>query len=225
MTKLTDAQLLAKVIAQLNSRHSVHNNFYIHGANDAYFGRSPSRKSTDGGPISYDSGLSKDALRLFEVASEVETIVAEPFVLEYELDGEIQRYRPDYLLYLRDGTRAVVEIKYQADADHPDNKKRFKAIRSLLERAGAIFAVLTEATLRTKTLRENLAAVESQRHLDVSDSTLRTIFECLCQGPRTMAALANAVGDHRIILAAIYQNHVSVNLCKPLLANTLIRGM
>lgn len=224
MTKLTDAQLLAKAIAQLNSRHSVRNTFYIH-SNDAYIGRFPSRKSADGEPICYESALSKDALRLFEVDSEVQTIVPEPFVLEYELDGEIHRYLPDYLLYLRDGTRVVVEVKYQDHADHPDNKKRFQAIRYLLERAGAIFYLLTESDLRTKTLQENLAAVESQRHLDVSDSTLRTIFECLCQGPRSMATLTNAVGDQRVILAAIYQNHVSVNLCKPLLASTLIRGM
>ncbi|KUM02983.1 TnsA endonuclease N-terminal domain-containing protein [Chromobacterium subtsugae] len=63
-------------------------------------------------------------------------IIPEPFALDYELDGEAHSYTPDFLLHLRDGRRAVVEIKYQAEANTPENQRRFQVIAPLIESAG-----------------------------------------------------------------------------------------
>lgn len=221
MTSQINETLLATVCEQLNSTQPVRNAFHMHGYN-TYRGLYPSSKGVDG-TIPYESALAKEAIRLFDLAPEVVMIVPEPFALNYELDNEVRRYTPDFLLHLRDGKRAVIEVKYLAEANLPVTQRRFQSIRHLLEAAGALFAVLTEETLRAKVLQHNLALVESQRHRHLSSATLASLFQHLRHGPTTMEELSRAVGDRRLVLAAIGQNFLAVDLRKPILASTLIR--
>ncbi|MDE1715501.1 TnsA endonuclease N-terminal domain-containing protein [Chromobacterium amazonense] len=220
MNTIKDEALLARVTELLNSTRAVRDAFHIQGS--SYRSWFPSRKGFDG-PIPAESGLAADALRLLDLAPEIVMIVPEPFTLSYELDNEVRRYTPDFLLYLRDGRRAVIEVKWQKEADLPANKRRFEAIGAIFEAVGALFAVLTEVTLRAPVLRQNMSLVESQRHRSLPVNTIETILKCLSDGPVPLGELTAAVGDRRIVLAAVYQGIVALDLFKPMSANALAR--
>ncbi|WP_159875963.1 TnsA endonuclease N-terminal domain-containing protein [Aquitalea denitrificans] len=220
MTTIKDETLLADIHQLLNSTHPVRDAFHIQG--NSYRSWFPSRKGFDG-PIPAESGLAADALRLLDLAPEVVMIVPEPFTLSYELDNEVRRYTPDFLLYLRDGRRAVIEVKWKKEAGLSDNKRRFEVIRTIFEAVGALFAVLTEETLRAPVLRQNMSLVESQKNRQLPVNTIETILKCLGDGPIPLGELTTAVGDQRIVLAAVYQGIVALDLFKPMSAHTLTR--
>ncbi|MGY8627950.1 TnsA endonuclease N-terminal domain-containing protein [Chromobacterium violaceum] len=220
MTSRNYEVLVAAVCKLLNSTHPVRDAFHKHG-NGSYRGMSPSNKGIDG-CIPYESGLARDAIRLYNLAPEVMLIIPEPFVLDYELDGEARSYTPDFLLQLRDGRRAVVEIKYQAEANTPENQRRFQAIASLIESAGGLFAVVTEKTLRDKVLLHNLGLVEGQRHRHIPLTAKTAMLQILSEGPASLEALSSAAGDVRLVYAAIGQEWLAVSLYQPLRPSTLI---
>ncbi|POZ62042.1 TnsA endonuclease N-terminal domain-containing protein [Chromobacterium alticapitis] len=220
MTSQIYAALLATIRKLLNSKRPVRDAFHKHG-NGSYRGICPSNKGIDGW-IPNESGLARDAIRLYNLAPEVMLIIPEPFALDYELDGEAHSYTPDFLLHLRDGRRAVVEIKYQEEADTPENQRRFQVIAPLIESAGGLFAVVTEKTLRNKVIRQNLGLIEGQRHRLIPLTAKTAMLQILREGPASLEALSSAAGDVRLVYAAIGQEWLAVSLYKPLRPSTLI---
>lgn len=219
MTNFDKKALLSALRELLNSTTSVRDIVRRHGC--SYRGFFQSAKAFEG-PIPFESALAKDALRMFELAAEVVMIVPEPFDLWYELDHELRCYTPDYLLYLRDGGRAVAEVKWQAEANTSYNQKRFAAIDELIGDAGAIFGVLTETVLRTPILQRNMSLIESQRHRPIPAAVMGRVLTLLCDGDLSLGVLAEHLGSREIVFAAIGQGILAADLRFPLLNNTLI---
>lgn len=194
----------------------------VHRYGCSYRGFFQSTKALEG-PIPFESGLARDALRMFELAPEVVMIVHEPFVLHYAQDREIRRYTPDFLLFLRDGRRAVVEVKWQKEADQPHNQYRFKNIGEQIASAGAMFAVLTEITLRTTTLQQNMSLLERHKRRDIPPAIIGKLLGVLRDGSIRLGSLAGQLGCYEIVLAAIGQGILAVDLRSELTDNTLIR--
>lgn len=222
MNKPTLFQLLvAKVLEQLNSRSSVRDAYHSHGS--SFRGLNPSNKGV-GGATPFESGLGRQALRLFELAPEVVFIVSEPFTMEYFLDEKVYRYTPDYLLHLRDGRRVVVEVKYRKAANSEFNRRRFAAIREILEAAEVIFAVLTEESLCSPILQRNMSLVERHNHLDVPAVALGQILGHLRHGSIRLGLLVDLIGCRATVMATIAQGHITTDFrSAELTDNSLMR--
>ncbi|WP_155419362.1 hypothetical protein [Chromobacterium subtsugae] len=175
------------------------------------------------GAIPFESGLARDALRTFELAPEVTMIVPEPFTFHYEMDGLIRNYTPDYLLFLRDGRRAVVEVKWQAEADQTANQLRFDVIGKQMARANAMFAVLTERQLRDPVLQKNMSLIESHKHLQLSTDIISKILHSLRHGDQLLEQLTDSICCQKLVLAAIGQGILAVDLRSPLTNKTKVR--
>ncbi|SMF08358.1 TnsA endonuclease N-terminal domain-containing protein [Pseudogulbenkiania subflava] len=204
-------ELATKVITQLNNLIPVRDAYHLHG--HSYRGLHQSSKGVDG-TIPYESGLSRDGLRMFDLASQVVMIVSEPFTMEYRLDGEFLTYTPDYLLHLRDGRRAVVEIKWKKDADSEYNQRRFKAIREVLEAADVLFAVFSEDILRSPILQRNMSLLERHRHRIISPMVVGQILGHLRLGNMRLGELVRRIGCRHTVLAVLAQGLIATDLRK-----------
>lgn len=214
-------ELAIKVCEQLNNPCPVRDAYHRHG--HSYRGLHQSSKGVDGS-LPHESGLSKDGLRMFDLASQVVMIVSEPFTMEYVLDGELLTYTPDYLLYLRDGRRAVVEIKWKKDADSEYNQHRFKAIREVLEAAGVLFAVLSEGILRAPTLQRNMSLLERHKHKVIPAVVVGQILGHLRIGNMRLGELVDRIGCRHTVLAALAQGIIATDLRRTVLTDaSLIR--
>lgn len=211
---------VAHLFQMLNSKQPVREAFHKYGGHYRCVVRT--NKGLDG-EIPCESGLARDAVRVFNLAHKVVLVVPEPFTLTFIFQGEIYNYTPDYLLYLRDDSRAVVEVKYQEEADLPYNTRRFAALQQLFTLANAQFAVLTEKTVRAPILSRNVALVESQLARTLPAKTVEVMLNLLRSGPATFGQLTEAVGNRYVVLAAIGQGILEANLTKPLLDSTIIR--
>lgn len=225
MTTLTYVDTVSTYIRQaLESEVSVREAFHIHG--HSYRGLFQSSKGLNGNSIPFESGLARDALRLFELAPEVSTIISEPATIRFLLNGKQTSYRPDYLLRLRDGRRAFVEIKYAKEARNPANQVRYKEIGTLIEQADGMFAVLTEEHLRTHVLLQNLPLLERHCHVSVSISARTWLEQCIASTEHlTLADAANTIG-RATALAAIAQGLVTTDFRQHLITNrSLLKGI
>lgn len=183
--------------------------FHVHGR--SYRGLFQSSKGLGGNPVPFESGLARDALRLFELAPEVKMIIPEPGILRFTLDGQKMLYWPDYLLHLRDGRRALVEIKYSDEAQSPANRARYDEIRGQVEQAGGMFAVLTEEHLRTRALQQNISLLERYRHDKVSSSAWAWLqMQLASSGPLSFVTATGQLG-RPATLAAIAQGLVTTD--------------
>lgn len=63
---------------------------------------------------------------------------AEPFVIEYVLDGVTRRYVPDFLMTLRNGRRRLVEVKPRALLNLPINIAKMEAALRWCEQNDAV---------------------------------------------------------------------------------------
>lgn len=166
--------------------------------------------------VHYDSALADEALDIWALLPEIERIVAEPGKIRYELDGEWHRYTPDFLLYLRDGRRIVVEIKPLEEAYTPANQLRWEFYTTLFAQYGVIFVVLTEEQIRNPVLRANLGEICAQRSLQLTERTKAIIEQLSVDDPKRFYSLAQRAGDRRQILAALAQGVLECDLYSPL---------
>lgn len=207
---------------QLNSTTSVRNAVHRHGS--SYRGFIQSDKGPNGS-IPFESGLARDAVRLFDLAPEITLIVAEPTTIQLDHNARLTTYTPDYLLYLRDGGRAFVEVKPEREASSPHHQERYTQIASLIEAAGCMFAVLTERVLRATVLQQNMALLEQHKHRPIPPAILRKLQQFLREA-RQLKALVENIGCRDTVLAAIAQGHVRTDIRHSTLTDaTLLRSI
>lgn len=206
---ITPDSIRASIQQLLEATTPARDAFHIHGR--SYRGLFQSSKGLEGEPIPFESGLARDALRLFELAPEVTMIVPEPGKLRFTLDGQTGLYWPDYLLHLRDGQRALVEIKYADEAQSPANQARHGVIGSLVEQAGGMFVVLTEKHLRTRALKQNIPLLERHKHEKVSLCAWSWLQERLASASSLSFGLVAGYLGRPVTLAAIAQGLVTTD--------------
>jgi hypothetical protein len=108
-------------------------------------GRFPSRKSN--GSILWESQLERDCLHHLEMDSAVSSIRAQPFRIEYILNGKRRKYTPDFLA---DGAqrRDVIEVKPFEKTTSPEFATWKAAISAVLKKHDYRFVVMTEQDFR-----------------------------------------------------------------------------
>src|SRR5450432_3069200 len=82
--------------------------------------------------VIYESRLELARLLLADFDRSVRRIIAQPFLLEAEIEGRLRRHVPDYLL-LVDGGPVVVEVKPAARLSKPEVAFCFAWTRTVVE--------------------------------------------------------------------------------------------
>jgi endogenous inhibitor of DNA gyrase (YacG/DUF329 family) len=99
--------------------------------------------TTKGGTIKYRSNWEKNHIENLEKDEKVISYIFEPFVLEYTYD-QTRNYIPDILIFYKDGTKKLVEIKPSYFLDAEINKCKFSAAQKYCDEKGMTFEVWTE---------------------------------------------------------------------------------
>ena len=111
----------------------------------------PSEKVING-IAEYESNLERDLLLECHHAPDVITFQHQPVTIAYTtIDGSARKYTPDVFIEFMDGTRALIEVKYDDEVKKKEEyyKERWDAARKWAIKRNIIFAVLTECQIRT----------------------------------------------------------------------------
>lgn len=106
--------------------------------------------------IRCESLLEMRAVQLAEFARDIVSIEEQPFTLEYEIDGKVRRYTPDFRFRWKDGREWIVEVKPQERLILQSNQSRFARIADVIAEFGSTFIVLTEVQLRREALNDQI---------------------------------------------------------------------
>ncbi|MEO2218747.1 hypothetical protein ABGV49_16925 [Chromobacterium vaccinii] len=203
------ATIIQMIQAVLHSTTPVREALHRHG--NSYRGLVASTKGPNCGSIPHESVLAGRIALMLDLAPEVMSIIPEPGYVPYPQDDQLSSYIPDYLVLLRNGQRCLIEVKYQAEAAQPENKRRYDTITPLVEQAGGLFAVFTENTLKQAGLRINLPQLERHRFEPISDVTRSWIATNMRYGARSFAEVTKELG-RATVLAAIAQGLIRTDI-------------
>lgn len=89
------------------------------------------------------SSWEKDYIQKIDQDQNIISAIFEPFVLAYQYDRQ-RHYIPDILIFYKDGTKKLIEIKPSCFLDAEINKCKFSAAQKYCEEKGIIFEVWTE---------------------------------------------------------------------------------
>jgi hypothetical protein len=89
------------------------------------------------------SSWEKDYIQKIDQDQDILSAIFEPFVISYQYD-QGRNYIPDILIFYKDGTKKLIEIKPSCFLDAEINKCKFSAAQQYCEEKGMIFEVWTE---------------------------------------------------------------------------------
>lgn len=180
--------------------------------------------STEQDLVIYESRLELARLLLADFDRSVCRIVAQPFLLEAEIEGRLRRHVPDYLLLL-DGGPVVVDVKPAARLSKPEVAFSFAWTRAAVESRGWRYEVATEPAVGELENVRFLAGyrrdalfdgdlLEELRSLDLVGRSLAGAFACLPDRPAPMVRAA--------VLHLLWKQHWTVDLTETLSGATVL---
>ncbi len=174
--------------------------------------------------VIYESRLELTRLLFADFDPQVEGIVAQPFLLEAEIDSVVRRHIPDYLL-LTSGGPVVVDVKPKHRLERPAVAFAFAWTRELVEARGWSYEVWTEPDSvelanvrflagyrRTWLLNEDLIA--ELRTADLVGATLAEAFASLPGRPGPLVRAA--------VLGLVWSRWWTLDLVRPLSGRTVL---
>lgn len=106
--------------------------------------------------VEWESILERDAILLFEFSRGVVSYQEQPELIEYEFEGEIRRYYPDFEVILRNGKIIHFEVKPASKLKSPELIKKFNSIKFHYERMGRDFRILSSEEIQKYPRHSNL---------------------------------------------------------------------
>ena len=92
----------------------------------------------------YESRLEMFILKQLDFSQKIKAILPQPFCLHFKSDGKRRRHIPDFLVWLEDGKRLLVNVKPRRHVEKPLNQRSFKACTELCEALGWTYVTLSE---------------------------------------------------------------------------------
>jgi hypothetical protein len=108
----------------------------------------------EGRVVQCESGLEVEAAMLFDACPTVTTYAEQPVALHY-FDAGVPRYHIPDFSFRAGGHRELIEVKFEGDVDDAI-RHRTKLLSRLLEQYGWRYRVVTEATIRSGYLLDNV---------------------------------------------------------------------
>lgn len=102
------------------------------------------------------SYLEAEFLKLLDFDPSVKTYSYEAFAWEYDFNGKLRTYLPDFFVEFYDQRPCVVEVKPRHQLDHPKNLKKFSCGESCCEKLGYRYLVKTDEEIQKPYLLENV---------------------------------------------------------------------
>ncbi|MEO3432311.1 TnsA endonuclease N-terminal domain-containing protein [Inquilinus sp. CAU 1745] len=147
------------------------------------------------GLVPWESQLEYDCLRLMEVDNSVDAFFAQPEMLPYRHEGIMRRYYPDLYVEYGDGRAEMVEVKYQADADDPDNAELFAVFAAAYAERGINYRVMTENDVRRQPLLTNVTIMLEDRDRAPNERLKLRVAEAFAvRRPSTLGDLEATLG-------------------------------
>ncbi|WP_313008951.1 TnsA endonuclease N-terminal domain-containing protein [Brevundimonas vesicularis] len=140
--------------------------------------------------------------RAFFMHCEVDTDVinyrAQPFRLEFVLDGRKRTYIADCVRVLASGGVELVEIKSDPSSVHdPDYREKLEAVRAICSQVGWRFRLIfNKALTEPAAFHRNVVEVQSRRMAEYSDTDVFRVVEALGRQPgATLGDVAQDLGS------------------------------
>lgn len=106
--------------------------------------------------VEWESLLERDFILLLEFSPAVESYREQPEKIQYERDGELYYYFPDFEVDLYSGEILHVEVKPKRKLSGKELQGKFQAISRRYDRHEATFKIMTEEEIRKEPLFSNL---------------------------------------------------------------------
>jgi hypothetical protein len=175
--------------------------------------------------VIYESRLELARLLFADFDASVRHIVAQPFLLRAEVDGELRRHVPDYLLFTETDV-VVVDVKPRHRVVRPENAVTFAWTKRVVEARGWRYEVWSEphpvelenvrflAGYRRDWLFDR-CVLEQLRATDLDGATLGAAFRTLPKLPDTVVRSS--------VLHLLWQQYLQVDLTRPLSLGHVLR--
>lgn len=163
-----------------------------------------SRKA--GRPLPYESMNERAFFMHCEVDTDVVDYRAQPFRLEFVIDGRKRTYIVDCVRLMADGSIEVVEVKSDPRAlQVPDYAEKLEAVRTICEQVGWRFRVVfKKALMEPAVLHRNVADVQSWRLTEYTGADVFRVVEFLQRsGEATLGDLAEHLGSRALGFAKL----------------------
>jgi len=162
----------------------------------------PSRKL--GRMVQWESPLERDAILLFEFSNGIKHYQEQPELINYERDGEMRRYFPDFSLTLSTGEVIHVEVKPISEFHSAEIVNKFNAVIQHYNRVGRNFKILVDSDIRKEPRLRNLKrlsrALQQNRDLDLTDIEFQTVELMKTNSTYTVLSLAQIIGKRNVLL-------------------------
>jgi hypothetical protein len=140
--------------------------------------------------IDFESLIERDFIYLLDFEKEVTWFEEQPLTLEYERQGKMRRYTPDFLVD-RQGQQVLVECKPKKGIKLAKNQEKFQAGQIWCAARGWKFQVVTEEELRRGYRLSNIKFLTQFAHYACDPQLTNRIRACLTavSRPVTMAEI------------------------------------
>jgi len=176
---------------------------YTHNSISGYFSL-PRKKS-----INFESKLEKDFLTMISFSEHVLNIIEQPFTIEYEYEGKLRKYTPDFLVYFKpsgSGTPPIfhhkpllVEVKRKEEITKKfyELKPKFKAAIKYSAQENYLFKLYDEERIYG-TYFENIEFLRRYRRNQYDIHEQDKIIDYLSMfGESTIRSLLNHLYDNQ----------------------------
>ncbi|RFZ31626.1 hypothetical protein DAVIS_05588 [Mycobacterium marinum] len=180
--------------------------------------------ATEAGHVIYESRLELARLLYADFDPGVNRIVAQPFLLSTEINGQVRRHIPDFLL-ISDTGAVVVDVKPRHRLAHPKVSSTFAWTRAVVNARGWRYEVASEPPVIELANIRFLAGYR-RPHL-VDDALVRRVRAAGIDGATLAEAMKQLGGPaaqaRATILHLVWTQEFIVDTSQPLTSRTLLR--
>ncbi len=144
--------------------------------------------------VAFESLIEQDFLYILDYEQDVITFAEQPVRIEYEWQGKILHYTPDFHV-VRLGGQGLVECKPQALVASEENQRKFKVAVEWCRKKDWSFEVVTDLALRAGHRLNNIKLLTRYARSSADPVVLRGILENLASKPfpTTLLEAANLI--------------------------------
>lgn len=163
--------------------------------------------------VEWESLLERDAILLFEFSPGVVIYQEQPQMIEYEQDGEIRKYYPDFRVILRSGEIIYFEVKPASKLRSPELTKKLGAVKSHYDRIGGDFRLLLDDKIRVEPRLSNLKRLASVQHIIIDSSIiLAQVIATIENNPASSLLSLSQIYDQTKILYLVAHGYLCCDL-------------
>ncbi|WGI36010.1 TnsA-like heteromeric transposase endonuclease subunit (plasmid) [Mycolicibacterium aubagnense] len=180
--------------------------------------------ATEAGHVIYESRLELARLLYADFDPSVNRIVAQPFLLAREINGQVRRHIPDFLL-ITDTGAVVVDVKPQHRSADPKVSSTFAWTRTVVTARGWRYEVASEPPVIELA---NIRFLAGYRRPHLVDGALLRHARAAGIDGATLAEAMKQIGGpapqaRATILHLMWTQEVIVDITQPLTSRTLLR--